>query len=231
MLFLALACKSYHEPFDDTLAADGLTRVVASLDSGDFRYQGAFGSAEYRVSGDSSAYAKTEERAAEYESGNEWTVTAAPPDLLIHTASASPYARVDIDVIGPDTADLTLQAGGDVSLDDVAGTIEVDAEAIYAEGLGGSGSLTATSGMDVALESQVAGEWVLTASGNTTLHLPRGSWDVQVWGDPSQPMTIDNHDFDRSQLGEGYFAGLSGTGAVRVQVYVSGGTFTLTDGY
>lgn len=227
---LLIGCTTVQNTFTEQLSASGVGLISADLDSGSLSYNG-LSTETFTIDGRSWGMATQADRAEERLSGNSYTYGLSGSALVLQSQSDTGMAGVDFDITGPMAMSTAIEIdSGSVELEDMSGYQQIVADSIDVEGLYGSVDLLATSGSlkaevypgggdDVRIES-----W----SGDVELLLPwGGSYDIQVWGDPEYSMEIEDLGFSSSATAPAYFAGVSGSGATRVDVFVTGGSVTL----
>ena len=230
VLCAVVGCARSEEISVEIVPAAGLTTVRADVESGDFVYDGRNWS-EFAVNVTSWGRAWAQERASEKRAANSWTIEPVD-DVLTITADSDPGAGVDFDVVGPAEVDLEIdvQRSGRVILDDVWGSTVITAPSITGRRLQGNLDALAIDG-SITVDIQPDDNGVIrieTLDGAVDVGLPFGlDYDLQIWGDPAFSLIITDLGFDDQTVGEGYFAGSRGTGAIQVNLYVSGGAATL----
>jgi hypothetical protein len=227
---LLVGCTTVQNTFTDQLSADGIALLSADLDSGSLQYTGA-STGTFTIDGRSWGMASKKERAEERLSGNAFSYGLSGDALVLSSQSDAGLAGVDFNITGPFamSSDVDIDSG-DVELSGMSGYQQLRAERIDVSDIHGSVDLLATSG---SLDAEVfpgPGDSVRIESwsGDVTLTLPwGGSYDIQVWGDPEYTMAIDDLGFYSTATAPAYFAGVSGSAATRVDVFVTGGSVTV----
>ena len=230
-LLLTTGCTTTSSTFVEQHSAEGIRTVSVSLDSGTFSYQGARSTA-FLVEGDSWGQASNPDRAAERQAGNTWSVALGGDTLWLDAGSTAGLAGVDFHVTGPASMNTQITIGsGRAILSDVAGWADITADSIDITNLQGGAMLLARSGdIDATIFPQPGSTVRLEAlSGDVALALPwGGSYDIQVWGDVESSMWIDDLGFGWSAAAPGYFAGIVGSGATRIDIYAPSGAVTVS---
>ena len=231
LLLVASACAKVERSVDAELDATGLTAFVATIDRGDFAYEG--GSAAFSLDGRAIGYGGSKAQAERRLDGVDVSLQADGTDAVLEAASEFKRAWVDLEVAGPGIVDTDIWVKrGSVDVSEITGRHLVTADRITSQGLHGDVDLLATAGgMDVDVWPGEGGEVLIESSaGDTILRLPYGgAYDIEVIGDPAYEMVIEDLGF-LSRFDEvGYFAGTVGDGSIRVVVYVSGGSFQLLE--
>lgn len=232
MLWLhLLACVRIETPFDLQLPAAGIDLVDATMERGDLVYSGSPGATQFDVHGLSVGTGRSKSRAEAHQDDNRWSVENLFTSLAIDTQSD--HGRVDLDIQGPDRIDVDAFLGdGTVELYDLeAEQLRADASYITTRAVIGDVDFRSSGGMDVEIWPYNDGTIDLDSNGgNVILALPYGGdYSLEVWGDPSETMTVADLGFRDSYLGEGYFSGLVNAGTIRVIVHVTGGSFQLIE--
>jgi hypothetical protein len=226
----ASGCTTFEEPFQLTLPSEGVTRIDAALDQGDFGYRGSVGASEFTIDGVSTGSASKGQKAEEREAGNTWEAEVAEGALIVRSDSRFVQAEVNMDVSGPDLLNVEVSLpDGSAWLEDVEGTHFALADFVTTRRLRGSANLSGSSGIDAEIWPFIDGQVILdAASGSVRLALPFGGpYDIEVWGAPGYTMNVTDLGFSRQTGGDGYFAAESGAATVRIEVTVRGGDFTL----
>ncbi|MFT5680710.1 MAG: hypothetical protein ACI8RZ_001616 [Myxococcota bacterium] len=229
-MFLTIGCTTVQDSFTDQLSADGVGLLSADLDSGTLSYVGG-ATDTFTIDGRSWGMATQKDRAEDRLSGNDYSYGLSGSALVLASQSDTGLAGVDFDILGPDTMNTAIEIeSGSVELSGMAGFQQIVAERIDVDNLYGSVDLLATSG---DLDAEVypgPGDSVRIESwsGDVELTLPwGGAYDIQVWGDPEYSMMVEDLGFFSSATAPAYFAGVSGNGATRVDVFVTGGSVTV----
>ena len=223
----SVGCTTVQDTFTEQLSASGINIVSASLDSGTLSYRGA-ATQDFTIDGRSWGMASKAERAEERLSGNSYTYGLAGGALVLQSHSDTGLAGVDFDIMGPMAMNTAIDSSdGSVALSDMSGFQQVSARSIDVEGIYGGVDLLATSG---SLDAEIypgPGDAIRieTYSGDVELTLPWGhGYDIQVWGDPEYTMEVEDLGFYSAATAPAYFAGVSGNAAIRVDVFVTGGS-------
>jgi len=229
-----MACTTVESNFNELIPATGITEVTAQIDSGDLSYRGAPRDT-FAVDGRSWGMSTQVENAERNYSSNHWNVDSTPTSLLIQSQSDYNWAGVDFDIDGPEQMNTFIETGdGLVKLQDMVGYHTVTASKITTDNLHGSVNFLATNGSsDIEIYPTAFDTIRIEAlDGDVTLRLPWGQpYDLQVWGDPEYGMSIENLGFYHEVTGPAYFAATSGPATLRVDVYVTGGSFTLLEAW
>lgn len=227
---LMIGCTTVQDSFTEQLSASGVDLISADLDSGTLSYTGQ-STEVFTIDGRSWGMATKKDRAEDRLSGNEYSYGLSGDALLLASSSEAGLAGVDFDIYGPAAMSTSVNIdSGNVELTGMFGYQQITADRIDVTDLHGSVDLLATSG---DLDAEVfpgPGDSVRIESwsGDVELTLPwGGSYDIQVWGDPEYSMLIDDLGFYSSATAPAYFAGVSGSGATRVDVFVTGGSVTV----
>lgn len=227
---LLAGCAKSSRLFTKTLPADGITTLQARVDRGDLSLLG-IGGDTFNLAGTSTGYGSTPVRAAQHESGNAVDLSANGSQAVLTATSAYRRAWTTLNLSTPAQIDLDLQVDhGSVDAEQIDGNHTIVADRITAVHLSGSVDLTANSGgMDVDVWPAADGHVQIdSVAGDVVLRLPLGlPYDVQVIGDPSYGMQIEDLGFQGSLSQPGFFSGTVGDGSIPVMVYVNGGSFEL----
>lgn len=228
----AAACARVEDGVDLQIPAEGLDRLVVTVDRGDVEVVGDDPTA-FVVEGTSIGYGANENQAGEREDGNEVTLVAEGSDAVLESTSEFKRAWVDLEVSCPAVVDLDVWIKrGSAHLENIEGQHLVTADRITSRALMGSVDLLATAGgLDVDVWPWTDGEVLVESSaGDAILRLPYGgAYDLEVIGDPAWEMVIEDLGFHTTYQEPGYFAGTVGDGSIRVLVYVNGGSFQLLE--
>jgi hypothetical protein len=226
-VIFSVGCTTVQDNFTEQLSASGINMISASLDSGTLSYRGA-ATQDFTIDGRSWGMATKAERAEERLSGNSYAFGLDGRALVLQSQSDTGLAGVDFDITGPMAMSTEIRAtDGSVELSDLSGFQQVSAERIDAERIYGGVDLLATSG---SLDAEIypgPGDAIRieTYSGDVELTLPwGGGYDIQVWGDPEYTMEVEDLGFYSAATAPAYFAGVSGNAAIRVDVFVTGGS-------
>ncbi|MDG1484263.1 MAG: hypothetical protein P8R54_32020 [Myxococcota bacterium] len=227
---LLIGCTTVQDSFSDQLSASGVDVISASLDSSSLSYTGQ-STEMFTIDGRSWGMATKRDRAEDRLSGNEYSYGLSGNALLLASSSDAGLAGVDFDIFGPAAMNTSLNIeSGSVDLSNMIGYQQVTADRIDVTDLYGSVDLLATSGSIDAEVFPGPGDSVRVESwsGDVELTLPwGGAYDIQVWGDPEYSMLVEDLGFYSSATAPAYFAGVSGSGATRVDVFVTGGSVTV----
>lgn len=226
-VLLSVGCTTVQDTFTDQLSASGISMVSASLDSGTLSYRGV-ATEDFTIDGRSWGMASQAERASERLSGNTYAYGLDSGALVLQSHSDTGLAGVDFNVTGPMAMNTAIDAAdGSVELSGLSGFQHVSARRVDVEGIYGGADLLATSG---SLDAEIypgPGDSIRieTYSGDVELTLPwGGGYDIQVWGDPEYAMEIEDLGFYSAASAPAYFAGVSGSASIRVDVFVTGGS-------
>jgi len=231
-LFFALGCAEVDRSFEESVPADGIDRLEATVERGSLTYAG-ISEDTFVIEGTSVGRGGGEQQAERREEGNEVTMGVEDTTLVLEATSEFDRARVDLDVSGPSVLDLDVYAErGSVHVEEVEGDHVVTADRITSRQLIGNCDLLARSGgMDVDIWPFLEGRVILeSTAGDVVLRLPySGQYDIEVIGDPAYDMYIEDLGFHSDFFEPGYFAGVVGDGSIEVTVYVNGGSFELLE--
>lgn len=221
-----VGCAVSESHFDETRSATGIGLVSATMDAGDFTYNGG-STGVFSIDGSSWGMAFKEEAAAEHKEGNELAIDTAGGALRLDATSRSGSAGIHLDVDGPQLMGMDLSLDdGDAQISDVIGFSLVTADSIRMDRVEGGADLFARSGSVNVDLFPAPGETIIieAASGSVDLTLPYGgSYDLQIWGDPEYMLEVDDLGFHSTALDVAYFAGRSGRGDTRITVIATGG--------
>ncbi|MCB9779289.1 MAG: hypothetical protein H6742_12050 [Alphaproteobacteria bacterium] len=231
---VATGCTVVEDPFHSSLPAAGVQRVVADIEEGDMAIRGSPGTATIELSGRTYGVAGKQDKAAANEAAAGLDVDTVGADLRIDAWSGGGTGSgVDVDLVVPDhvATDLFLE-NGTASLASLYGVHRVHASRIEADDLGGDLELVADGGgMRLGLTPRPGDRIVVRARGDVDLTLPWGmDYDLQVWGDPAHELMVEDLGFDAVAADVAYFAGIRGSGSIRVDLVVEGGDVTIQDG-
>lgn len=219
MFLFLFACTAVQDNYTEQVAAEGIRTLSADIGDGDLHYDARPG--DFDVRWTSEGWGRDEEVAAQRQEGNRWEVAREGSALSLFARSDS-GGSVDFSVDGPAQVFTVLSLqGGDAYLAGLSGFHEVRADDIVAEDMIGGAQLIADGWVTADL-SPNPGDVVLIDATNVTLELPPGRYDLAVWAEPESVLEIDDFGFHHTAFGEGSFAGISGDGAVRVDVYATG---------
>ena len=218
LVTLMFACTAVEDSYSEQHTAVGIQTLNADIGDGDLRYGSRAG--DFDVAWTSSGWGRDEDIAADRQEGNSWEIANDGRTLSLYSRSTS-GGSVDFQVEGPSDLFTTLRLdGGDARLDGLAGYQMVVADDIYAYDMVGGGEYIADT---VTLESRPnPGDSLLIEARTVVLDLPPGRYDLAVWAEPESILEIEDFGFHHTATGEGTFAGISGDGAVRVDVYATG---------
>jgi len=232
LLPFALGCAEVERSIEETVPADGIDRLEASVERGSLTYAG-ISETTFLIEGTSIGRGGGEQGAERREEGNEVTVEVADATLHLDATSEFKRARVDLDVSGPSVLDLDVYAErGSVHMEEVEGEHIITADRVTSRQLIGNCDLLARSGgMDVDIWPYLEGRVILeSTAGDVVLRLPySGQYDIEVIADPAYEMYIEDLGFHSDFFEPGYFAGVVGDGSIEVTVYVNGGSFQLLE--
>lgn len=228
-LLLVSGCVSERASFGEILPADGVTDLFCDIERGDFVYSGSAPDG-FHVGVASWASGTSHGRAAARTETNRWGVTVADTRLDLWGRSPAARAGVDLTVEGPPAENVeVVLLDGAAQLFDVSGTHTVTANAILGRGLSGDLDLYATTdGIDLEARPAPGQTLTLEAFGPVTLTLPwGGDYDLEVFADPDWGAEVSDLGFDSLTVAPDYVSATRGSGAIRIDVVVRGGAFTL----
>jgi hypothetical protein len=138
------------------------------------------------------------------------------------------HTGVDFKVAGPVYLDTILAAeGGALHIRSVSGQHQWRAQRVSGTDIEGDFSLV-TEGGEVALSllPLPGGEVDIEAVGGVLdLALPYGlSYDLQVWGSSDSFITVSGLGLEKFSQEDGFFAGRTGDGTIRVRIDMTGGS-------
>jgi hypothetical protein len=228
---LAAGCSVDSVSYKTELPADGVTSVVADAERGSFVYDGDGEADTFGIEVTSWAVGVLRGDARKQRKQNLWSAEPDGTSLDLWARSQSLTAGVDFEVHGPSAMDLDVSLReGDAVVNDVAGVTTLTANHISAWNLDGSADLyAAEKGMDVRITPSGDDPYVLLESvGDVYLELPYGTpMQLLVFADPQWGVTVTDLGFDALHVQPDYVAAESGEGTTQVEVWVSGGRFTL----
>lgn len=224
---MSMGCATVESTFVESIPASEVSTITVDLEKGDFTYVG-MATGNIDINGRTYGHGTSQERAEERQEGTLWNIGLEGRTLQLMGRTDAYLAGVDFDVMGPTVLNTAVVVNdGDAIIDNLYGTIVVEAESISATNVAGYVDLTATFGDIHADLSPVKGEHIRieAESGNVTLWLPWGlDYDLQVWGDPNYEMVIDDLGFGWHTAAPGYFAAQAGMASTKVDVYANGGS-------
>lgn len=228
---LMTGCVQFESEFSDTLSSAGVAIVSARLERGNVSYD-VDAETHFDISGRSwGRGTMSKKTAARNQEANRYSVGIVNDGLMLDASSEYVRAGVDFEVYGPLFMDTDiLTKSGTVTLEDAEGYHTVTASRIVSYRLIGDVAFVATGmGMEVELWPYTDGYVYLESSGGTVdVFLPYGGeYDIEIWGDIEYGVTVTDLGFDQFYLAEDYFAGERGSGAIKVEVYASGGAVNL----
>ncbi|MEL6347140.1 MAG: hypothetical protein AAFV53_28760 [Myxococcota bacterium] len=224
---MTIGCTRVESTFTEDIPASDVLSLQADLDSGGLSYRGMttdWVTVTGEAWGSGSNVDKAEMRAA----GNDWSVRTENGTLHLDSVSDAALAGVQFDVTGPHRMDVDVAVfSGDIWLNNVEGFAQLTADSITLNAFYGDVDLYTTTGMVDAEVYPTRGGWVrVESAGDVYLTLPWGmDYDLQVWGNPDSLMVIDDLGFRYLSDAPGYFAGVSGAGSIRVDVYATGDVY------
>jgi hypothetical protein len=228
---LAAGCSVDSISYRTELSADGVTSVAAESERGGFVYAGDSDTDVFGVEVTSWAIGVLRGDARKQRKQNLWSAEPAGDALELWARSRSLTAGVDFEVHGPSAMDLDVSLReGNAYVSVVDGVTQVAANSISAWDLRGSADLyAAEKGMDVRITPSGDAPFVLLESvGDVYLELPYGTpLQLLVFADPQWGVTVTDLGFDALNVQPDYVAAESGEGTTQVEVWVSGGRFTL----
>lgn len=222
---LLAACTVVESPIVATLPADGLRRVEASLDRGDFVYTAATPH-EVQVRGSAWGRASDAVVAQDRLAGVWFTAERQGSAAVIASGAATSGAGADLALAGPATVGVSVAvARGDIELNGVRGHIVATADRVRVVDAVGSADLYADWGGVTADLVPGPGDVIrIEAEGDIDLALPWGlAYDLQVWGDPEQQVVVEDLGFQYVMQDGPYLAAYAGNGSVRVDLIARGG--------
>ncbi len=222
---LLAACTVVESPIAATLPADGLRRVEANLDRGDFVYT-ATAPHEVQVRGTAWGRAGDTTVAQDRLEGVWFAAERQGSAALVSAGATTSGAGADLRLAGPATLGLSVAVGqGDVEVVGLRGHIVATADRVRITDAVGSADLYADWGGVTAELVPGPGEVVrIEAEGDIDLTLPWGMpYDLQVWGDPEQQVIVEDLGFQYVMQDGPYLAAYAGSGSVRVDVIARGG--------
>ena len=238
------------ESFDArSFSAVELHAVQVALDNGDLSVIGSdsdVATVEARVYG----YAGKEEVATRNHDGVSWAADMQRGVLTVNSHSEYERAGVDLDLSVPRDAELLVEAEGDVELaglhgpvivtasdidlHDSVGNMQLSADStIHVEGVRGDLFLVAEGSVSAELQPEPGDHiQILSGGSGVQVELPYGvPVDLEVWGDPDYEVVVEDLGFDRVATAPGFFSGVAGSGAVRVEIEAVGGPVTIRGGW
>lgn len=218
LIALLAACTAVQDTHSEQHAAASIQTLVVDMEKGNFDYSSRPG--DFDISLESSGWGRDLEKATAREEGNSWVIDNNGRTLRVFTQSDT-GGRVDADVYGPSDLFTELRLdNGDARLRGLAGYQVVLADDIYGYDLIGGGEfLGDTVNLDIEPNP---GDTLLIEGRDVTLELPAGRYDLSVWAEPESIIEIEDFGFHRTATGEGSFSGISGDGAVRIDVFATG---------
>ena len=220
-------CKAVDEPFSETFPADGITRVVVSVDAGEISYR-ATSEDEFVVRGVSKGRGFTQSGAS---SSNEWSVDVEGNSLQF-VGESDGFGTIDVEIEGPVLVDVeAVSPLGNVLIEGADGFHWVEASIFDGMALAGQVNAATLAGMAVELEPSDPGSSTMTAtSGDVSLSMPYGApYDFTVTCAEEESYTITDLGFEDWNEQEVSFSGVTGEGTIVVAVTLEGGTFELTE--
>lgn len=218
LIALLAACTAVQDTHSEQHAAASIQTLVVDIENGNFDYSARPG--DFDIALESSGWGRDLEKATAREEGNSWAIDNNGRTLRVVAESAT-GGRVDADVYGPSDIFTKLHLdSGDASLRGLAGYQVVYADDIYGDDLIGGGEFLGDT-VNLGIEPN-PGDTLLIDARDVTLELPPGRYDLSVWAEPESIIEIEDFGFHRTALGEGSFSGISGDGAVRIDVFATG---------
>lgn len=223
---LVAACGSIEQQaFELQFDPEPATVLRVDTNQGDVTVQGHEGGL-VDVLGLSVGRGRSDVRAAAALDENRWG--GGVDDGVVRVfGEAGSRGEVELVVDAPDRLSADVIAGGIATLSDLEGSHVVTADRVVARGLIGNADIYARDrGVDVEIWPYAEGDVrIQSHGGDVVVHLPYGAdYDLQVFGDPDYPLSVDDLGFDFTHLGAGYFAGERGPGHVEVAIHVEGGS-------
>ena len=229
------ACTVSATPFSYEVPAEDVAGLSARVERGDLTLHGQE-TQQIAIVGESWGRARDEEKAAERQAGNAWAVilpeTPAAP-LHISAESDRGSAGVDFDIRSPSALPAEIEVeDGAVYLVDMRGHLSIDASRVDLDGVGGQLDIEAGTGgvmgeLDLAEGDDVM---ILVHGGPVDLQLPTGlDYDISVWSHPEASVDVDVSGLWVEQGHDGYYAGRSLFGTVRITILSDSGDVTVRD--
>jgi hypothetical protein len=229
-LLSATGCAVVQTPFLETLPAGGLAHIEATIDSGSVELRA--GGPDITIDGLSWGMAAQREAAANERDQNHWDVSTQADALMLSAQSQG--GGVDFMVTAPSdlSSDLYL-SGGDATLIGMRGSHWVSADEIYVSGVSGYLDLAASRDISGDFSPRWGDVYILTSDwGDVDIRLPWGAEvDLVVWSDPTEPLVVDDLGFHFVAGGPGYFAGVSGRGTTRIDIFAPDGEVRVSSGW
>lgn len=214
----------------ETLPADGIWRVFCDSDRGDFTYTGR-PVETFDVQVRAWGSGQTRRQAEGRRDRNTWGAVPTDDGMLdLWGRSEDLRAGTDISVTGPSVIDVeSVLLDGTVGLYDVDGFHYITANRVEGRGIRGDVDLyAALDGIDVEVYPYAGSTVRLEALGDVSLRLPHGlEYDLEVFPDPGWGAEVLDLGFDELWMAPDYISATTGSGAIRVEVYVAGGSFLL----
>lgn len=234
---LLSACTVSATPFAYDVPAQDVAGLAAQIERGDLTLRGQE-TDQISIQGESWGRARDEEKAAERQAGNAWTVTlpeTSTAPLYISAESDRSSAGVDFDIVSPSAlpAEIEVEDGG-VYLVDLRGAFEIDASRVELDGVGGMLDIQAgTGGVAGVLDLQEGDEVMIVVHGGAVdLQLPYGpDYDISVWSHPEANVDVDVSGLWVEQAHDGYYTGRGLFGTVRITILSDSGDVTVRDAF
>ncbi|HHO53730.1 MAG TPA: hypothetical protein ENK18_23375 [Deltaproteobacteria bacterium] len=230
LCLLSTGCAELTNVFSKTLPTDGVGSVFCDSDRGDFTYAG--GSEEvFDIQVRAWGAGQSRRQAEGRRDRNTWGAVITDDGLLdLWGRSEDLRAGTDIAVAGPSVIDVeSVLLDGTARLYDVDGFHYITANRIEGSGIQGDVDLyAALDGIDVEVYPHPGSTIRLEAYGDVVLKLPLGlEYDLEAFPDPGWGAEILDLGFDELWMAPDYISAVTGSGAIRVEIYVVGGTFFL----
>lgn len=232
ILLLTAACARSVTTTEETIPGKGIDLVTFDSDRGDLDIVGDPRRTDYRILFESSAYASGQTAADRREEDNTFAAEVTGSLLDIYTRSPSSQARVDVGIDGPAAVDLDLVLrDGTANVSNVEGVHLITADRVVMTQVLGNVDLYADSGgIDAEIWPYENGTVIIEAYGDTVLYLPWGlDYDIDAFVDPKFPYEVAELGYDFLNLDFATIRAFTGNRTVRVEVYVSNGSFSLLE--
>lgn len=231
-VLLTTACATATSVVEETVPAKGITALSVDVDRGDLDLRGDERRTNFRVVFDSRGYGGGQEGAQRREQDN--VVGADVTGALLDVFARSPrsQARVDVAIDAPSRVDVDVELrNGTAFLDNLDGVHLVTADRVVADRILGNVDLfAAEDGLEAEVWPYDGGTVRIEAIGDTVLWLPYGlEYDMDVFVDPYFPYDIAELGYDQLVLGKDAIRAFTGRRTIRVEVYVTEGSFVLNE--
>lgn len=225
-----VGCAEFSEVHETQLPAEGVWNVFADSERGSFVYAGTAEDETFDVAIRSWATGSTRKRAEARASNNVFGAQVVGDLLDLWGRSPVEKAGVDLAVVGPSVINVeSVLLEGRAELFEVDGYHTLTANQIYGSGIHGDVDFYASSdGIDVEVFPYADSVLRLEAFGDVVLGLPYGlEYELEVFSDPSWGVTITDLGFDSLFIAPDYVSASTGSGSIKVEVYLVGGSFVL----